>query len=48
VETSGWPKDVDTEEKKEQYKKEYKDKFEIELGEITDNPGMRHIAKLCL
>lgn len=48
VETSGWPRECDSEEKKAEFRQLYKDKFDIELGEIVDNPGLRHIVKLLL
>jgi hypothetical protein len=50
IEASGFPENVKTEEDKIKFKMEYKEKYgiEIDLENVKYNPGLRHIAKLCL
>ncbi|XP_046399322.1 uncharacterized protein LOC124165837 [Ischnura elegans] len=49
-EASGWPSWCDTEEKKTQYLKTFKEKENIELNRenVKENTGMRSLAKLML
>ena len=50
VESSGFPKNVQTREEKIAFAKEYKDKLGIEIyiDKFCFNPGLRHISKLAL
>lgn len=47
--SSGWPKEADTEEKKEAFILENKERYNIELDpkKMEFNSGKRYIAKLC-
>lgn len=49
-ESSGWPKNCDTSEKKEAYIKEYFEREGVKLDAdlISKNPGRRQVAKLAL
>ena len=49
-EASGWPPECDTDEKKRNYLKEYKEHEGIKLdyGHIEKNPGLHSLAKLML
>ncbi|XP_041349362.1 uncharacterized protein LOC121368687 [Gigantopelta aegis] len=49
-EASGWPEWCVTEEDKNQYIRQYRDKEGIQLDQdkIVKNPGLRSLAKLCL
>ena len=49
-ESSGWPDWCDTDEKKQQYITQYKQREGIQLDpeKIVVNKGMRQLAKLCL
>lgn len=50
IESSGFPDDVKTDEDKILFKEKYMKKYgiEIDLDNVKFNPGLRHIAKLCL
>jgi len=50
IEASGFPENVKTDEDKINFKMEYKEKYgiDIDLDNVKKNPGLRHIAKLCL
>ncbi|XP_041361018.1 uncharacterized protein LOC121377177 [Gigantopelta aegis] len=49
-EASGWPEWCLTDEDKDQYIRQYRDKEGVQLDKdkITKNPGLRSLAKLCL
>lgn len=47
-ENAGWPADCDTEEKKAEYIRSYKEHEGIQLENVADNPGRKAIAKLLL
>ena len=49
-EASGWPPECDTDEKKRNYLKEYKEHEGIKLDyqRIEKNPGLHSLAKLML
>ncbi|KAL3088260.1 hypothetical protein niasHS_009442 [Heterodera schachtii] len=49
-EASGFPKGVETEEQKDMWREEYKEKYmiEIDLKKVKKNPGLRYISKLML
>ncbi|XP_041366927.1 uncharacterized protein LOC121381654 [Gigantopelta aegis] len=49
-EASGWPEWCLTDEDKDQYMRQYRDKEGVQLDKhkITKNPGLRSLAKLCL
>ena len=48
IEAIGFPEKTD--EEKINFKMEYKEKYgiDIDLDNVKKNPGLRHIAKLCL
>ena len=46
--SGGYPKNVNTDEEKKQYKAEFFERFSMELGDVEWNPGLKAIAKLCL
>ena len=50
IESSGFPKNVQTMEQKLAFAQEYKDKLgiEIDIDKVCFNPGLRHISKLAL
>ena len=50
VESSGFPKNVQTLQEKLAFAQEYKDKLgiEIDIDKVCLNPGLRHISKLAL
>ena len=50
VESSGFPKNVQTLEEKLAFAQEYKEKLgiEIDIDKVCLNPGLRHISKLAL
>ena len=47
-ESAGWPADCDTEEKKAEYKRNYKEHEGVQLENVADNPGIKAIAKMLL
>lgn len=49
-EASGWPAWCDTQEKKDKYISDYKEREGVELdpAKIEKNPALRSLAKLCL
>ena len=50
TEASGWPKDCETEEEKQDYIRRFEEKEDIplEYGAIKKNPGLKATAKLML
>ena len=50
IESSDFPKNVQTLEEKLSFAQEYKDKLgiEIDINKVCLNPGLRHISKLAL
>lgn len=49
-ESSGWPTECDTEEKKAEYIRQYevREGVKLEASNIAKNPGRRQVAKLAL
>lgn len=47
-ESAGWPADCDTEEKKAEYIRNYKEHEGIQLENVANNPGRKAFAKLLL
>lgn len=47
-ESAGWPSDCVTPEQKAEYIRDYKQKEEIQLEQIEENPGLKSIAKMLL
>ena len=50
TEASGWPVDYQTDEQKESFVRDFKDRENIQLDKqkVAVNPGLRALAKLCL
>ena len=48
TEASGWPDHCDTQEKKDQFVKDFEAKEGIKLENIEKNPGRKQLAKLML
>ena len=46
--SAGWPLDCDTEEKKAEYIRNYKEHEGIRLENVADNPGRKAITKMLL
>ena len=48
TEASGWPSHCDTQEKKDQYVKDFEEKEGIKLDNMVRNPGRKQLSKLML
>ena len=50
TEASGWPADCQTDDLKDQFVRDFRDRegIQLEKEKITVNPGLRALAKLCL
>ena len=48
TEASGWPDHCDTQEKNDQFVKDFEARERIKLEKIEKNPGRKQVAKLLL